>query len=99
MELCDNSEILRNRFNFNLGLFLGALLYKNLWWELDGKFFAYGDLATSHVFMIQNRLNNEEIFQGWDEQHGTEFQQTNVPMIRIQKDNVLLHNDLVEETT
>jgi hypothetical protein len=97
MEMYKNAHILQNRFGLRDAQFFARYIYKNLWWEVDGKFFGFGDITSADVFRIQNRLDNGEIFQGWNEHHGTDWQQTNVPMIRIEKGNIMMHVDLVAE--
>lgn len=99
MMYCKNAEILRNRFGLSNGQFYATYVYKNLWWEFNGDFFGFGDITADQVFHIQNRLDKGDVFQGWNEHHRTEWQQTDVPMIRIKKNDIMMHGDLINEAT
>lgn len=97
MEQSRHAAALRCRFDLNDGQFFATNIYKNLWWELDGQFFGFGDLNAANVFRIQNHLQTGEVFQGWNEHHETSFQQTDVPMIRITSHDIVMHIDLLKE--
>jgi hypothetical protein len=90
-----NAQALRNRFGLSQGQIATPYTYKNLWWELDGEFFGYGDISPEDVFRIQNHLENGEIFQGWNEHHQSAWQQTKYPMIRIKMGDIEMHGDIV----
>ena len=63
--------------------------YKNLWWSFDHdrSFFGYGDLNDKDCQMIYEYLSKPEnrgkVFTGWNEHHGSQWQQTDHAMVRI----------------
>lgn len=63
--------------------------YKNLWWSFDHDraAFGYGDLSLADVERIYEWIkrpeNRNKTFTGWNEHHGTEWQQMSHPMLRI----------------
>ena len=87
----------RERFELTDGQIAHTPVYKNLWWELDGHFFGYGDLSAGDILKIRTRLTDEEVFTGWNEHHQTRWQQTGFPMIRIKKDDIQMRGDIIEE--
>jgi hypothetical protein len=84
------------RLGLNSGAFYGSYVYKNLWWELNGKIIGYGDIRTEDIARIMEILGLDETFIGWNEHHGSEHQQTDIPMIKILKDVVLFRGELCE---
>jgi hypothetical protein len=76
------------RFRLRDGRVLADYEFKNLWWVLDGVTIGYGDLDRSDIEHIQYQLNEGEVFIGWNEHHGTDFQQVKEPMVRITKNNI-----------
>jgi hypothetical protein len=91
----NNKEIL-NRFNLKNGQFFAFYLYKNLQWFLNGTYVGFGDLREQDVLNISLLLEDGEEFVGWNEHHGTQFQQTDTPMIRITNQNTILRQEIVE---
>lgn len=88
--MTDKEEEYLVRFGLTDGQFFGVHRYKNLHWFVNDFQFGYGDLKTEHIKVISKELNDGEEFLGWNEHHGTEFQQTDEPMIRITK-GVVIH--------
>lgn len=88
---------LRERFALRNGQFFGHYRYKNLQWELNGQFFGFGDLRDQDIIRIQEELAPDETFIGWNEHHGTDWQQTEVPMVLITNTNIMFRKELVEE--
>lgn len=97
MNFCKNHQALCARFGLLTGQVHYPLVYKNLWWELDGDVFGYGDISPDNVATIQSLLDDSEVFLGWNEHHKTSWQQTDVPMLRITKDEFTKHPELKEE--
>lgn len=97
MILSANATEMCNRFGLRNGQFFANYACKNVWWELDGEFFGYGDLSAENVFELQRRLEEGEVFQAWNEHHMTDWQQTDTPMLRIKKDDIMYRRDIVEE--
>lgn len=95
--MCKHAVEIRNRFGLSDGQVVAGHIYKNLWWELDGHFFGYGDLSGPNIFRIQNHLRGDETFRGWNEHHRSSQQQTDIPMIRIQLHDIMMRSDLIEE--
>jgi hypothetical protein len=92
-----HAEEIRVRLGLPNGVVRSRYTYKNLWWELNGVFFGYGDLDSADILCIKRNLRAYETFQGWNEHHMSRWQQTTVPMIRIKRDDIMMHADLVEE--
>jgi hypothetical protein len=97
MDLKPNAHLVRDRFGLRQGQFFHNPHKQNLWWELDGEFFGFGDLTGEDVFRIQSLLAQNEVFQGWNQHHGTGMQQTPYPQIRIRADDITYHIDLRAE--
>jgi len=97
MDFMRGAHLVRERFRLSQGQFFHNPNQKNRWWELDGEFFGFGDLTSEDIFRIQRQLTEDEIFQGWNEHHGTPMQQSPVPMIRITKHDIVFHADLLAE--
>ena len=97
MDFMKGAHLVRDRFRLTQGQFFATYQCKNNWWELDGEFFGFGDLTSEDVFRIQRQLTEDEVFQGWNEHHGTPMQQSPVPMIRISKHDIVFRNDLLAE--
>ena len=97
MDFVNNAHELRDRFGLKQGQFFHNPHKKNLWWELDGNFFGFGDLLGEDVFRIQSLLAANEVFQGWNQHHGTEHQQSPYPQIRIRHDDITYSIDLRAE--
>lgn len=67
-------------------------IYKNLWWVVEGQnsAFGQGDLDTNDVERMLNYLEHpshpqDMVILCWDEHHGTKWQRTVYPMIRISR--------------
>lgn len=67
-------------------------VYKNLWWTFEGdpegEAWGYGDLDPDDLRRILEWIEHpshaqDKVFVGWNEHHGTEWQQTPHPMVRI----------------
>lgn len=71
------------RFGFHHGQFFSEYLYKNLHWVLDGETIGFGDIREKDVATLIDTLNAGEVFEGFNEHHGTRFQQTPRAMIMI----------------
>jgi hypothetical protein len=97
IEYVEHAPDMRDRFNLRNGQFFGSYEYKNLWWEINGQFFGFGDLNEADIYRIRLALQEDEIFQGWNEHHLSEWQQTDVPMIRITRECVKYHGELLSE--
>lgn len=97
MRYTNDARAWRQRFGLTDAQIVDVYVYKNLWWELDGEFFGYGDLSAGDIQKIQTRLEDGEVFQGWNEHHKSEWQQTDYPMIRITKDVVHTYREIREE--
>lgn len=90
-----NVEMALERFDLRHGQFYGVFKYKNLWWELDGETIGYGDLTEEQIAHIQTQLRTNETFRGWNEHHGTQFQQTERPMVYITNQRISYpHHDM-----
>jgi hypothetical protein len=81
-------DVARDRFQLNSGQFFGLYLFKNLWWVLNDITIGYGDLRAKDLDNIQMHLVDGEIFLGWNEHHGSDFQQTSYPTVQITKDKI-----------
>ncbi len=81
-------DVARDRFQLNSGQFFGLYLFKNLWWVLDEITIGYGDLRAKDLDTIQTNLFYEETFLGWNEHHGSDFQQTAYPVVKITTDKI-----------
>ncbi len=81
-------DVARDRFQLNSGQFFGLYLFKNLWWVLDDNTIGYGDLRAKDLDNIQTHLLDGETFLGWNEHHGSDFQQTAYPIVKITKDKI-----------
>lgn len=90
-----NKEVL-NRFNLRDGQFYAYYAYKNLWWFLDGERIGYGDLRDEDILYISNALSEGEEFVGWNEHHGSRWQQTKTPMVRITKGDFMMREEIIE---
>ena len=97
MDFVRDAHLIRDRFGLRQGQFFHDAHKRNLWWELNGDFFGFGDLTGEDVFRIQSLLASNEVFQGWNQHHGTELQQTHYPQIRIRPDDITYHIDLRDE--
>jgi hypothetical protein len=95
--MTQHAQEMRNRFGLGNGAVWASNIYKNLWWEVNGEFFGYGDLNAADVFRIQENLRGDEIFQGWNEHHMSRWQQRSTPMIRIKRDEIIMGVDLIAE--
>lgn len=72
-----------DRFGLHHGQFFGESLYNNLFWVLDGETIGYGDIRMEDLSKILNNLKPEEVFEGFNEHHGSQWQQTEHAMIKI----------------
>jgi hypothetical protein len=97
MDFVRDAHLIRDRFGLKQGQFFHNPHKKNLWWELDGDFFGFGDLTGEDVYRIQSLLASNEVFQGWNQHHGTELQQHPWPLIRIRHDDIVYNIDLKRE--
>lgn len=71
------------RFTLHNGQFFGEYRLKNQTWKLNGIKIGFGDLRQEDIDRIQKCLTDDETFEGFNEHHGTEFQQFSNPMIII----------------
>lgn len=77
------------QFGFKTSQIRSGYVYKNLWWsfDYDRTSFGYGDLNQGDLHNIYKWLskpeNQTKVFTGWNEHHGSDWQQTDVPMVRI----------------
>lgn len=85
------------RFGLHDGQFFGHYRYKNLQWFSDGTYIGYGDLRNEDIDRIQQNLHDGEVFEGFNEHHGTEWQQTSTPMVRITTDRVMHRAEIQEK--
>ena len=78
----------------------------NLYWSFEGSHvaFGYGDLITYDYERILSYLSHPSheadiVFLGWNEHHGTRWEQTIYPMVRISvKDGITYpHRDAREQ--
>ena len=76
-------QAIRERLGLRDGQFFAYFINKNLIWTLNGERFGFGDIRIEDVGRIREGLNENEVFEGWNEHHGTRWQQTDVPMVRI----------------
>lgn len=83
-----HKNVALERFGLNDGQFYGVWTFKNLWWTLDGVSIGYGDLTDAQIRHIQDNLREGETFRGFNEHHGTRWQQTELPILHITKDRV-----------
>lgn len=92
-----NRQAMCERFVLKNGQFFAYYRYKNLQWELNGEFFGYGDLRDDDLIRIQEELSEYETFKGWNEHHGTEWQQTDIPMVVITHDDIKFREEIFQE--
>ena len=97
IQYTDDAPAWRERFELTDCQIAHTPVYRNLWWELDGHFFGYGDLSAGDIFKIRKRLRDDEVFQGWNEHHQSNWHSSVGPMIRIKKDDIMMRNDILEE--
>lgn len=78
-------QIIQTHFRFGLmhGQFFAENIYKNLFWVLDGKTIGYGDLRAQDLTLILDNLKPGEVFEGFNEHHGSQWQQTPHAMVKI----------------
>lgn len=81
-----NQEATRERFGLKDGQFFAVNRKKNLQWVLNEEPFGFGDLRDEDIQRIQGDLSKGEIFKGFNEHHGTEFQQRKNPVVIIVAD-------------
>lgn len=86
------------RFGLRDGQFFAYFKHSNLHWFLNDKEFGYGDLRDEDIVRIAEELKPGEEFIGWNEHHGSRFQQTNTPIIRIKPDGVIMFRDEIVRT-
>lgn len=76
------------RFDIYNGQFFAYYAYKNLQWFLNERRIGFGDLREIDILNIMDRLEDGEEFVGWNEHHGSQWQQRDTPMIVIRKGEV-----------
>ncbi|MCA9367098.1 hypothetical protein KC887_02395 [Candidatus Kaiserbacteria bacterium] len=91
-----NNNPITDRFGLMNGQFYAYYRYKNLRWFLNDTEFGYGDLTDNQILNISENLGEGEVFRGYNEHHGTRFQQTHLPYLEITKDEILLREDIIE---
>lgn len=91
-----NHEQLCERFGLRHGQFFAHYRYKNLQWALNGEFFGYGDLRDGDLIRIQESLADDETFVGWNEHHGTDWQQTSMPMVIVTDNNIMFRKEIMK---
>lgn len=93
---------LREIFNLRDGQFFGEYRYKNLHWFIQHHdqqpiLMGFGDLRDEDILFIAENIADGVEFVGWNEHHGTEFQQTKTPMIRITSTDIKFRQQIVDE--
>lgn len=73
---------LLKRFGLSNGQMRTPYAHKNLKWEFNGEMFAWGDLDAYDIARIQKHLEGGT-FVGWNEHHGSRWQQCEEPIIVI----------------
>ena len=91
-----NKEIL-SKFRLLNGQFFAFYAYKNLQWFLDGCYIGFGDLRDEDILFIQTQLEDGQEFVGWNEHHGTQWQQTKTPMVRITNKQFTMREDIINK--
>jgi hypothetical protein len=71
------------RFQLNDGQFFSTYARKNLHWFLNGEQFGFGDLREDDIMRIQMRLQQEDVFEGFNEHHMSMFMQRENPVVVI----------------
>lgn len=71
------------RFGLRHGQFFAKYRFKNLHWFLNGKEFGFGDLRSIDILNIHDRLNEDDVFEGFNEHHMTQYMQRENPVVRI----------------
>ena len=79
---------LRTELGLRNGQLRASYRYNNLWWSFTNaeSSFGFGDLDQDDFGRIyQWILNNDstKVFTAWNEHHGTPWQQTDYPIVRI----------------
>lgn len=77
-----------DRFGLRHGQLWAEYKLKNQQWFLNGKKIGFGDLRTSDILRISNTLEEGEVFEGFNEHHGGQFQQRENPMVTIKLHNI-----------
>lgn len=90
-------EDMLKRFNLRNGQFFAYYAYKNLQWFLNGVHIGFGDLRDDDILHIAVTLEDGEEFVGWNEHHGTQWQQTDLPMLKIASMDIKLRQDIIKE--
>lgn len=81
-------EVARERFGLTNGQYFAEYRFKNLWWVLNGVTIGYGDLRDEDLKRIHSALEPTDVFLGWNEHHGTQFQQLDLPVVWINHDKI-----------
>jgi len=92
-----NKQELRERFGVIDGHFFSYWFYKNLRLHFGDEEFCFTDLRLEDIERIQAELKPGETITGWNEHHGTRFQQGNTPMVVITHDRVKNRAELRQE--
>lgn len=79
------------------GQFFAKYRYKNLWWFLNGVKIGYGDIRDEDILRLTEVLTENDEFLGFNEHHGSDHQQRDLPMLRITKDAFQLMGDIDKE--
>ena len=79
----EHRHIAETRFGMHHGQFFGEYMFKNLHWVLDGNVIGFGDLRQVDISALLNNLKPGEVFEGFNEHHGSQFQQTDHAMVKI----------------
>ena len=72
------------RFEMLHGQFFADQLYRNVFWVINGTTMGYGDLRAQDIIALTKGLKEDEVFEGFNEHHGSQFQQTDYAMIKIE---------------
>lgn len=88
-----NTEIC-GRLGLKHGAVWADLEHKNLWWFVDAQKIGYGDLLFSDYKRIQDGLEGDEVFIGYNEHHMSRWMQFENAVIIISKTEVI-HPDRV----
>lgn len=87
MELPVNKDIC-NRFALNHGQFFSDWQLKNQWWFLNGTSFGFGDLRAIDLIRINEALEEDEVFETYNEHHLTPWMTRENPTMRIDNKNI-----------
>jgi len=101
-ESCSHNRkrVTLSRFYLVDGQFFAHNVKNNIWWYLNGYRFGFGDLREKDIRYIRILIEPGEVFEGYHEAHGTNYQQCENALIRIDSGGVTFpkREPLSEET-